>query len=153
MDVHNEVQRSKNMSAIRSKGTKIEVILGKLMWAKGFRYRKNDKTVFGTPDFTFKGLKMAIFVDSEYFHGKDWETEKYRIKSNVEFWHKKIEQNIQRDLRVNEELLKNRWKVLRFWGQDVKKNPEFCIDEISKAIESQKSDKVLRDKGKIQNSG
>lgn len=65
------------MKAIKSKGTKIEETLGKALWSKRLRYRKNDQGVFGRPDFIFKKLKIAIFCDSEYFHGKDWETQKY----------------------------------------------------------------------------
>lgn len=131
------------MQAIKSKKTKIEEILAKALWAKGFRYRRNNKKVFGKPDFTFRKLKIAIFCDSEYFHGKDWETQKHRIKTNVEFWHKKIESNIMRDKKVNETLLKSGWKVIRFWGQDIKKNTDFCISQIEKVIEEQKHDKLL----------
>ena len=149
MDVLTQEQRRKNMSAIRSKGTKIEVSLAKALWTRGFRYRKNDKSVYGSPDFTFKRFKIAIFVDSEYFHGKDWEKEKHRIKTNTEFWHHKIESNIQRDKQVNDELLKNNWKVLRFWGKEIQKNLDFCIKEITRAIEERKNDKVFRIKEKI----
>src|SRR5690606_24511903 len=66
-------QRRKNMQAVKSKGSKIETLLGKEMWKKGLRYRRNDKTVFGKPDFTFKKYKIAVFCDSEFWHGKDWE--------------------------------------------------------------------------------
>ena len=153
MDVLSKEQRRKNMSAIRSKGTKIEVSLAKALWTRGFRYRKNDKSVYGSPDLTFKRFKIAIFVDSEYFHGKDWEIEKYRIKTNTDFWHRKIEKNIQRDKAVNAELLKNNWKVLRFWGREVQKELDFCIKEITRVIEERKNDKVFRIKEKIQDSG
>ena len=85
MDVHTPEQRSKNMRAIKAPGTKDEVRLAKALWHLGYRYRKNDKSVFGKPDLTFKKRKVAIFVDSEFFHGKDWETQKFRIKSNQEF--------------------------------------------------------------------
>jgi len=149
MDVLTQEQRRKNMSAIRSKGTKIEVSLAKALWTRGFRYRKNDKSVYGSPDFTFKRFKIAIFVDSEYFHGKDWEKEKHRIKTNTEFWHHKIESNIQRDKQVNDELLKNNWKVLRFWGKEIQKNLDFCIKEITRVIEERNNDKVFRLKEKI----
>ncbi len=135
------------MAAIRSQGTKIETILAKAIWRKGYRYRKNDKTVFGKPDLTFKKYKIAIFVDSEYFHGKDWDLEKHRIKTNVEFWHNKIETNIQRDKQVNDVLLKNRWKVLRFWGHDIKKNVDFCTEQIVRVIEERKNDKIFGTKG------
>ncbi len=138
MDVLTKEQRRKNMRAIKSKGTKIEELLGKALWAKGYRYRKNNKDVFGKPDFTFKKYKIAIFCDSEYFHGKDWETQKHRIKTNTEFWHKKIEGNIKRDKLVNETLLKEGWQVIRFWGNDIKKNLDLCVSEIEKAIEEKK---------------
>src|SRR5690606_35376578 len=100
MDVHTKAQRSKNMKAIKSKGTKIEVLFGKALWAGSVRYRKNDKKVFGKPDFTVKKYKLAVFCDSEFWHGKDWETQKYRIKTNSEFWIKKIERNMERDRKV-----------------------------------------------------
>ena len=131
------------MQAIKNKNTKIERLLAKALWAKGYRYRRNNKTVFGTPDFTFRKYKIAICCDSEYFHGKDWETQKYRIKTNTAFWKKKIEGNIERDKKVNAELLKNNWKVIRFWGQKIKKNIDLCISEIEIAIEERKHDKVL----------
>lgn len=134
MDRHSPEQRSKNMRAIKSKGTKDEVRLAKALWHLGYRYRKNNKTVFGKPDITFKKYRLAVFVDSEFFHGKDWETEKFRIKSNQEFWYKKIERNIERDKEVNQFLLLNDWIVLRFWSKEVKSNLLKCIEEIEKNI-------------------
>lgn len=104
MDVHSTEQRSKNMAAIKATGTKPEIFLAKKLWALGYRYRKNNKTVFGKPDFTFKRLKIAIFVDSEFFHGKDWETKK-KPATNPEFWEKKILRNIERDKEVNKRLM------------------------------------------------
>lgn len=133
MDFLTPEQRSKLMSAIRSTNTKDEIRLAKALWALGYRYRKNNKTVFGKPDFTFKKLKIAIFVDSEFFHGKDWETRK-KPQTNPEFWIKKIERNIQRDIEVNVYLESQNWKVLRFWSSDIKKNLDSCIVEIQKAI-------------------
>lgn len=114
MDKHTKEQRRRNMQAVKSKGSKIETALAKALWARGFRYRKNNKTVFGKPDFTFKQLKIAIFVDSEFWHGKDWEIKKHEHKSNRDFWHKKIERNIERDKEVNQKLKEENWKVLRF---------------------------------------
>ncbi len=134
MDRITPQQRSKNMSAIRGTGTKDEIRLAKALWHLGYRYRKNNRTVFGTPDITFKKLKIAIFVDSEFFHGKDWETEKDRIKSNTEFWHQKIERNRQRDIEVNNYLKKQGWKVIRFWSKEVEKELDKCIAIIQKAI-------------------
>lgn len=122
------------MQAIRSKGTKEELLLAKALWNRGLRYRRNDKSVFGKPDFTFKKQKIAIFVDSEFFHGWNWDTEKYRITTNRDFWWTKIEGNIERDNKVNQELLKNGWKVLRFWSKDVRKNLSNCINLIESTL-------------------
>ena len=115
MDNLTKEQRRKNMQAIKSSGSKIESRLAKTLFAKGYRYRKNDKTVYGHPDLTFKKWKIAIFVDGEFWHGKDWEIHKYDHKTNKEFWYNKIERNIERDREVNEKLIKEGWVVLRFW--------------------------------------
>jgi DNA mismatch endonuclease (patch repair protein) len=130
MDVHTPEQRSKNMRAIKATGTKDEVRLAKALWHLGYRYRKNDKSVFGKPDLVFKKHKIAVFVDSEFFHGIDWENEKFRIKSNQEFWHKKIGRNIERDKEVNEYLTNSGWKVLRFWSKEIKNNLDKCVETI-----------------------
>lgn len=134
MDVLTKEQRRKNMQAIRNKATKDEVLLAKALWQRGHRYRKNDKTVFGKPDLTFTRYKLAIFVDGEYFHGKDWDTEKHRIQTNKDFWWTKIEGNMKRDIQVNEELVKNGWKVLRFWSKEIRKNLANCIKKIEENL-------------------
>lgn len=134
MDVLTREQRRKNMQAIKCKATKDEVLLARALWHLGHRYRKNDKTVFGKPDLTFKSRKLAIFVDSEYFHGKDWDIEKHRIKTNRHFWWTKIEGNMMRDRLVNEELVKTGWKVLRFWSKEIRKNLANCIDLIEENL-------------------
>jgi DNA mismatch endonuclease Vsr len=146
MDVLTREQRSKNMQAIRSKNTRIEVVLRKALWSRGLRYRKNNSKVFGKPDLTFKKYRIAIFVDSEYFHGKDWETNKYRIKSNRDFWWHKIESNIKRDKEVVDKLTSEGWKVLRFWGQEIDKNLGNCITEIEKEIIKNIDGKIFRNK-------
>jgi len=133
MDCVTPEERSRIMSLIRSSNTKDEVRLAKAMWHLGYRYRKNNRKVFGTPDFTFKKLKIAIFVDSEFFHGKDWETRK-KPQTNPEFWIKKIERNMQRDIEVNAYLESQNWKILRFWSNDIKKNLDSCLVEIRNAI-------------------
>lgn len=71
---------SKNMSKIHSKDTSIELILRKSLWHKGYRYRKNDKSLPGSPDIVLTKYKIAIFCDSEFFHGKDWEILKLRLE-------------------------------------------------------------------------
>lgn len=140
MDKLSKVQRRKNMQAVRATGSIIEIALAKDLYARGFRYRKNNKSVFGKPDLTFKRLKIAIFVDSEFWHGKNWSKRKHDIKSNQEFWFPKIERNIQRDKEVNKTLLKQGWIVLRFWGNDITKNLRTCTNKITQII-----DEVERD--------
>ncbi len=138
MDRVTPQQRSKNMQAIKSTGTKGEIRLAKALWNLGYRYRKNNKKVFGKPDLTFSRFKIAIFVDSEFFHGSNWETQKHRIKSNQDYWHKKIERNIQRDIEVNNYLLSQGWEVIRFWSNDVEKNLDSCTAVIQNLIITRK---------------
>lgn len=146
MDKLTKEQRTKNMRAVKSTGSKIEVALAKVLFSKGYRYRKNDKTVFGKPDLTFKKYKIAIFVDSEFWHGKDWEIHKHDHKTNQEFWYKKIERNIERDKEVNRELKKQNWTVLRFWGKQIEKDLLNCVQIIEQEIENAKmnfTEKIL----------
>lgn len=133
MDKITKEQRRKNMKAIKGKNTKEEVRLAKALWNRGYRYRKHDKTIFGTPDLSFKKYRIAIFVDGEFFHGKDWQTKK-RPETNVEFWEKKIERNISRDKEVNEYLFIKGWTVLRFWSNDVKKKLFTTVRKIENEI-------------------
>ena len=134
MDNHTPEQRRRNMQAVKNKDSKIEVMLRKELWARGLHYRKNDKTVFGHPDLTFKCKKIAVFVDSEFWHGYDWGNRKDDFKSHQEFWIPKIERNMQRDIEVNEKLKSDGWKVIRFWGKDIKKDVAACADIVERAV-------------------
>ena len=130
---------SKNMRAVRSSGSEIERTLGKALWSVGLRYRKNNRHILGKPDFTLRRLKIAIFADSEFWHGKNWFIRKHQHKSNIEFWYKKIEGNILRDRFVNEELTSAGWLVLRFWGQDIKRNAKACAAKVITVVEERES--------------
>lgn len=116
-----------NMQRVKNKDSQIELILRKALWNKGFRYRKNVKSVYGHPDIVFIGRKIAIFCDSEFWHGYDWETRKNDFKVRQDFWIPKIERNIERDKEVNAKLQKDGWTVLRFWGNEIKNNLDSCI--------------------------
>ena len=126
------------MRANKGSGTKPEIALAKALWAAGYRYRKNDKTVFGKPDFTYKKHKVAVFVDGEFWHGKDWDTDRHDFKSNQAFWFAKIERNMARDAEVNARLLSEGWTVLRFWVKDVHKKTAECVAAVAAAIEKAK---------------
>ncbi len=136
MDVLTKEQRHKNMKNIRGKDTTIEVILRKALWEKGYRYRKNCRSLPGTPDIVLTKYKIAIFCDSEFFHGKDWEVLKPRLEkgNNAEFWVSKISRNKERDDEVNKKLLFQGWTVIRFWGNDIKKNLDECVRVIEETI-------------------
>lgn len=133
MDNLTPEQRKKNMQNIKSKDTRPEMLFRKALWKRGVRYRVNVKDVMGKPDICIKNKKIAIFIDSEFWHGKMYLDGKVP-KSNQEFWIPKLERNIQRDKEVNEFLEKNGWKVLRFWSDEVNKNLDDIIDKVVHCI-------------------
>lgn len=127
-------QISYNMSQIKNKDSAIEMSLRKELWHRGLRYRKNVKTVYGKPDIAFIGKKIAVFCDSEFWHGYDWKSRQQDFKTNRDFWIPKIERNMARDKDVNEKLKEEGWTVIRFWGRDIKENVSGCADIIEKAV-------------------
>ena len=130
------VERSENMRRIRSKNTKIEIALRKALRHKGYRYRKSYEALPGKPDIVLTKQKIAIFCDSEFFHGKDWEILKPQLEhgKNGEFWIKKISRNRERDDEVNKQLLFLGWTVIRFWGKDIIKNTDECVKVVEEVI-------------------
>lgn len=136
MDVLTPDQRRRSMQHNRSKDTSIEVMLRKALWHKGYRYRKNYKKLPGSPDIALTKQKVAIFCDSEFFHGKDWDLKKPKLRkgNNPDFWISKIERNIKRDLENDQELRFLGWTVIRFWGDEIKKDTEKCIRVIEEAV-------------------
>lgn len=137
MYVLTKEQRHRVMSNIRSKDTSIEVNLRRALWHKGFRYRKNYSELPGSPDIALTKYKIAIFCDSEFFHGKDWELVlKPRLLKgeNSEYWIKKISRNMERDTDVDKKLLFLGWTVIHFWGSDISKRIDDCIQVIEECI-------------------
>ena len=135
MDRLTKEQRHKNMKNIRSKDTSIELKLRKELWRRGYRYRKNYTELPGKPDIVLTKYKIAIFCDSEFFHGKDWEVLKPRLEkgNNSKYWVAKISRNRERDDEINKKLLFMGWTVIRFWGKDIKKNTEQIRDLTSQS--------------------
>ncbi len=129
-------QRHKNMSHIKSKDTSIEVKLRKALWSRGYRYRKNYNELPGKPDIAITKYRIAIFCDSEFFHGKDWEVLKPRLQKgdNAEYWIPKIQRNRERDDEINKKLLFLGWTVIRFWGRDIMKKTDECVKVIEETI-------------------
>lgn len=112
----------------------------KALWKKGIRYRKNFQALPGKPDIAITKYKIAIFCDGEFFHGRDWEVLKPRLEksNNSQYWISKISKNRERDDQVNKQLLFRGWTVIRFWGNDIKKHTEECIQVVKEAIFDQK---------------
>ena len=132
-------QRKKNMQNIRSKNTKPEIMLRKQLWKRGLRYRIHGKDIFGNPDIYIKGKKIAIFVDSDFWHGKLYKGGKAVPKSNQDYWIPKLERNIARDKEVNKVLLAEGWTVVRCWESSLNKHLDICVDKIIKLIQSSES--------------
>ncbi len=143
MDRLTKEQRKKCMSRIRSRDSEIELKLRNALWHRGYRYRKNYKDLPGKPDIAITKYKIAVFCDSEFFHGKDWENglrDQILRGSNPEFWERKILRNMERDRLVTDQLISRGWIVLRFWGKDIQKNTEDCIKDIDAAVLRRKTD-------------
>lgn len=127
----------KTMSHIHNKDTCPEVELRHALWMKGYRYRKNYKCLPGRPDICITKLKIAIFVDSDFFHGRDWEKKlKQKVKkgNNGTYWEMKIQENIDRDNRIDSELRGIGWTALHFWTSDIKKDLPGCVRTIEEAV-------------------
>ena len=130
------------MSCIPSKDTRPEIVLGKILWRSGIRYRKHYKIV-GRPDFVIVSKRIAIFVDGDFWHGHNWKLRGFRnlteeLATYKKFWVSKITNNIKRDIKVNNILKKDNWKVIRLWESDLKKNPDKIMRKILKAYELRK---------------
>ena len=126
----------KRMSQVKLKNGDCETKLAHALWHRGIRYRLNYKMLPGSPDIAITKYKIAVFVDGEFWHGYDWENRKEKLKSNREYWIEKIEENIARDARVNNDLTHKGWHVLHFWSTDISRNLEECVDSIVDVVES-----------------
>lgn len=132
MDNLTPEQRRKNMQRIRSIDTKPEKIMIDELTKKKLFFSTYDKSIIGKPDIVFTEQKLAVFIDSDFWHGNPKRF--VRPKTNVEYWDKKITGNKKRDRQVNRELKKQCWIVLRFWEYDVKHNLNRCVDKILKKL-------------------
>lgn len=133
MDIFTKKERSVLMAKVGTKNTDIEKQLGNIVkpfW-KIERYRKNVKALPGKPDIVFSKNKIIIFADGDFWHGKNFKKWKSKIPG---FWCKKITDNIKRDRLQNRVLRKAGYKVLRFYGSRIKKNPEFVKNNVKKYL-------------------
>lgn len=136
MDNLSKEQRHKNMKNIKSKDTKIEIKLRKMLWNKGIRYRKHYKGLPGKPDIVITKYKIAIFCDGEFFHGYDWINQRKKLKNsnNSQYWIDKISKNILRDEKIDKQLSALGWTVVHFWGKYILKHTDDCVKYIEEII-------------------
>ena len=131
-DVLTPEQRRKNMSRIHGKNTSPELKLRKMLWEAGIRGYRVHYKLPGKPDIVFTRKKTAVFVDGCFWH-------KCPVcfrppATNAEFWNEKLQKNVERDLRVTQELETLGWVVLRFWEHEIKKTPEEVVKRIRDAL-------------------
>lgn len=131
-DMMTPEQRRKNMQAIKSI-SKLESIVTKELWNKGYRFRRNTKDLFGKPDISIKKYKIVIFIDSCFWHQCPMHGN--MPKTNVEYWKTKLERNIKRDQEVNEYYIKKNWHIKRIWEHEVKKDLKKVVNELIAFIE------------------
>ncbi len=131
-------ERSKIMGKIRGRNTKPEMAFRKALYAAGYRYRVDYRKLIGRPDIVLKKYKTVVFVDGDYWHARNWEERKPKLKTNRDFWVAKFERNIQRDKEVNRELKTLGYTVFRFWESEVKKNLDTCLKEVVSHLKEQR---------------
>lgn len=135
MDRITKEQRSKNMSAIKSK-SHLEETVTKKLWNRGIRFRRNVRSLTGNPDIAIKKYKIVIFIDSCFWHCCPEHGN--MPKSNVGYWEKKLNRNKERDQEVTEYYQSQRWIILRFWEHEIKEDLDGVVNEIAKTINTVK---------------
>jgi DNA mismatch endonuclease (patch repair protein) len=136
MDTISKKKRSQVMQAIRSKDTKIEVVLRKELQRRECRYRKHHNKLIGKPDIAFVKKKVAVFVDSCFWHGCPYHCR--MPHSNRAYWNNKIKRNKERDKEVNKWYKSNGWIIWRFWEHSVQKNIQDCVKKIMDATNTKR---------------
>ena len=129
---------SERMRKIRNKGTRIEKAMESVLNEMELRFEKQPK-LLGHPDFLLEGKSVVIFCDSSFWHGRNPDDVSGKnFKRNRELWVEKLTKTIERDKKVNMELTKMGWKILRFWDDEILKFPEECKRKILNEIKGHK---------------
>lgn len=126
-----KLTKSEQMARVRSKNTNLESLMRKALWSQGLRYRLRPKLP-GTPDLAFVRQKVAVFVDGCFWHGCPLHYTK--PVNNANFWVKKLEINLSRDRRADQELTLLGWMVIRVWGHELKDNPEAAAARVAQCV-------------------
>jgi DNA mismatch endonuclease, patch repair protein len=134
MDNLKPKDRRKNMQSIRSKGTSIELLMQTALRKRGHRFKKNYKKLIGKPDIVFLDTRVAVFLDSCFWHSCPYHAT--QPKSNRAYWRPKLKRNKERDRIITKALRKSGWKVLRIWEHRIKNNPDDCLKLIQACVYS-----------------
>ena len=131
---------SQTLSRIKSSNTKGECLLRSTLWRLGFRFRKNVKDLPGKPDIVFPREKVAVFCDGDFWHGRNWRSEKRRLQQgpNAPYWVAKIKANVERDKRYNQMLRQLGWEIFRFWESEILSNPVEAAEKIAQTVISRR---------------
>lgn len=136
-DFLSKAQRSRHMGLVRSRNTRFELAFLRLvsaeLYPRGYRYRKHCRHVFGTPDIVFGKFKLAVFIDSDFWHGRNYDRLAARM---TPFWRAKIEKNMARDRAVSRKLRREGWAVLRFGEKEIKRSPRKIVTRIRAKLEA-----------------
>jgi DNA mismatch endonuclease, patch repair protein len=139
-DWMSKAERSRHMSLVRGRNTRFELTVLRLLSAElyplGYRYRKHYRAAKGTPDIAFVGQRIAIFFDSDFWHGRNYDRLKSRMNA---FWRAKIERNMQRDLQVDRALRREGWSVLRFGEAQIKARPQSVVRKVRSKLETKRT--------------
>lgn len=136
MDVHTPKQRSYNMSRIKSKNTKPELLVRKWLWSQGYRYRLHRKDLPGNPDIVFPGRRKVIFVHGCFWHKHECRYFKWP-QTNIEFWQTKINGNARRDQENYQALIEDGWSYFIVWECELKTDDLEILDKLKAFIESE----------------
>jgi len=131
MDVFNRKKRSEIMSKIHGKNTKVELVFYDAVRKRGIKGFKRHYDIIGTPDLAFPKIKVAVFIDGDFWHGKDFLKWKNKLSP---FWFNKINNNIKRDRLVKKKLTAKGWRILRFWDVEITRNVKKCVDQLEKIL-------------------
>jgi DNA mismatch endonuclease (patch repair protein) len=138
-----DIKRRYIMSRIKNKNTSIEISLRRALWRAGIRFRKNYRGLPGTPDIAITKDRIAVFCDGDFWHGKDWGLKKGKLKSNRDYWVRKIERNINRDRETELMLNYMGWTVLRFWGSEIRRDTQGCVEGIRDAVFQKRMERYI----------
>jgi DNA mismatch endonuclease, patch repair protein len=136
-DWMSKAERSRHMGLVRGRNTSFELRTMRLLSAElyplGYRYRKHYRAAKGTPDIAFVRHRIAIFFDSDFWHGRNYDRLKSRMNA---FWRAKIERNMERDRQIDRALRRQGWSVLRFGEAQIKARPQSVVRKVRSKLDA-----------------